>query len=415
MSTEELLIEDFHSRTAGQRHFASPIVFWDETLRDGEQMPGVHYSPEEKLKIAELLSDIGVPIIDAGIPVVSAEEAKSVARLASAGLHSHILGSARTVLADVDAVIKSGATHIAIFVAASNVHLRYKLKMTQAEVRETALQCVRRAKEAGLHTSFVTEDTVRAPLDFVERLYRDVQDAGADRLVVADTVGIMTPTTFRWWLTEFQRRAHPKDLSVHCHNDFGLATANTLAALEVGAVAPHTCVNGLGERSGNAAFEEVAFILERLYGVHTGLKTERIYEVSRLVEELSGIPVPANKALVGYFSFSHEAGIHTHGILAHTATYEPMQPEAIGRRRQMVIGKHTGKAALSEKLKERGIVPSDPVLLELLQRVKATSESRSKTELRRFLKEYRALFEQPGISDAEFWEMVAQSGIKVTA
>ena len=415
MSTEELLIEDFHSRTADQRHFASPIVFWDETLRDGEQMPGVHYSPEEKLKIAELLSDIGVPIIDAGIPVVSAEEAKSVARLASAGLHSHILGSARTVLADVDAVIKSGATHIAIFVAASNVHLRYKLKMTQAEVREAALQCVRRAKEAGLHTSFVTEDTVRAPLDFVERLYRDVQDAGADRLVVADTVGIMTPTTFRWWLTEFQRRVHPKDLSVHCHNDFGLATANTLTALEVGAVAPHTCVNGLGERSGNAAFEEVAFILERLYGVHTGLKTERIYELSRLVEELSGIPVPANKALVGYFSFSHEAGIHTHGILAHTATYEPMQPEAIGRRRQMVIGKHTGKAALSEKLKERGIVPSDPVLLELLQRVKETSESRSKTELRRFLKEYRALFEQPGISDAEFWAMVAQSGIKVTA
>ncbi|MCW6166873.1 MAG: hypothetical protein LVQ64_00260 [Thermoplasmatales archaeon] len=415
MSTEELLIEDFHPRTADQRHFASPIVFWDETLRDGEQMPGVHYSPEEKLKIAELLSDIGVPIIDAGIPVVSAEEAKSVARLASAGLHSHILGSARTVLADVDAVIKSGATHIAIFVAASNVHLRYKLKMTQAEVREAALQCVRRAKESGLHVSFVTEDTVRAPLDFVERLYRDVQDAGADRLVVADTVGIMTPTTFRWWLGEFQRRVHPKDLSVHCHNDFGLATANTLAALEVGAVAPHTCVNGLGERSGNAAFEEVAFILERLYGVHTGLKTERIYELSRLVEELSGIPVPANKALVGYFSFSHEAGIHTHGILAHTATYEPMQPEAIGRRRQMVIGKHTGKAALSEKLKERGIVPSDPVLLELLQRVKATSESRSKTELRRFLKEYRALFEQPGISDAEFWAMVAQSGIKVTA
>ncbi len=415
MSAEELLVEDFHSRTADQRHLANPIVFWDETLRDGEQMPGVHYSPEEKLKIAELLSDIGVPIIDAGIPVVSADEAKSVARLANAGLRSHILGSARTVLSDVDAVIKSGASHIAIFVAASNVHLRYKLKMSQEEVRQASLACVRRAKEAGLHTSFVTEDTVRAPFDFVERLYRDVQAAGADRLVVADTVGIMTPTTFRWWLGEFQRRVHPNDLSVHCHNDFGLATANTLAALEAGAVAPHTCVNGLGERSGNAAFEEVVFILERLYGVHTGLKTERIYELSRLVEELSGIPVPANKALVGYFSFSHEAGIHTHGILAHTATYEPMQPEAIGRRRQMVIGKHTGKAALSEKLKERGANPSDPVLLELLRRVKATSESRSKTDLRRFLQEYRALFEQPGISDEEFWAMVAQAGIEVRA
>ncbi len=415
MSIEDLLTENFHSRTADQRHLASPIVFWDETLRDGEQMPGVHYSPEEKLRIAELLSEIGVPIIDAGIPVVSPDEARSVARLASAGLHSHILGSARTVLADVDAVIKSGASHIAIFVAASNVHLRYKLKMTQAQVREAALNCVRRAKEAGLHTAFVTEDTVRAPLDFVEQLYRDVQDAGADRLVVADTVGIMTPLTFRWWLGEFQRRVRPRDLSVHCHNDFGLATANTLTALEAGAVCPHTCVNGLGERSGNASFEEVAFILERLYGVRTGLKTERIYELSRLVEELSGIPVPANKALVGYFSFSHEAGIHTHGILAHTATYEPMQPEAIGRQRKMILGKHTGKAALVEKLREHGVNASDPVLVELLRRVKETTESRSKTELRHFLNEYRRLFEQPGISDEEFWAMVADAGIRVTA
>ncbi|MGI0140017.1 MAG: homocitrate synthase/isopropylmalate synthase family protein, partial [Thermoplasmata archaeon] len=309
----------------------------------------------------------------------------------------------------------SGASHIAIFVAASNVHLRYKLKMTQEEVRLASLKCVARAKEAGLHTSFVTEDTVRAPFDFVERLYTGVQQAGADRLVVADTVGIMTPLTFRWWLGEFQRRVHPKDLSVHCHNDFGLATANTLTALEVGAICPHTCVNGLGERSGNASFEEVAFILERLYGVRTGLRSEKIYELSRLVEELSGIPVAANKALVGYYSFSHEAGIHTHGILAHTATYEPMQPDAVGRQRKMVLGKHTGKAAIHEKLRERGIAPSDSMLAEILRRVKETSEARSKDELRRFLLEYRRLFEEPGISDDEFWKMVADVGIRVAA
>ncbi len=415
MGAEENLVEDYHARTAAERRIAPRIEFWDETLRDGEQMPGVHYSPEEKLRIAELLSEIGVPIIDAGIPVVSAEEAASVHRLAHAGLRAKVLGSARTVPGDVEAVIRSGASHIAIFVAASNVHLKFKLKMTQEEVLEHALACVRRAKEAGLHTSFVTEDTVRAPFEFVERLYREVQNAGADRLVVADTVGIMTPLTFRWWLGEFQRRVRPKDLSVHCHNDFGLATANTLTAVEMGAVAPHTCVNGLGERSGNAAFEEVAFALERLYGVRTGLKLDRIYEVSRLVEELSGIPVPANKALVGYFSFSHEAGIHTHGILAHTATYEPMQPEAIGRERQMILGKHTGKAALAEKLKGKGIAAPDPVLSEILRKVKEASESRSKEELRRFLREYRSLFERPGISDDEFWKMVADAGIQVAA
>ena len=409
---DERLVEDYHSVTADRRRFADPIVFWDETLRDGEQTPGVHFNPEEKLRIAEVLAGIGVPLIDAGIPVVSTEEARAVHLLAHAGLKSKILASARTVPADVEAVIQSGASHIAIFVAASQVHLRYKLKMTQEEVRKVSIASVRRAKSAGLHVAFVTEDTVRAPFDFVERLYRDVQEAGADRLVISDTVGIMTPLTFRWYLEEFQRRVHPKDLSVHCHNDFGLAAANTLTALEVGVTTPHTCVNGLGERAGNAAFEEVALALERLYGVRTGLRTERMYELSQLVEELSGVVVQPNKAIVGYNSFSHEAGIHTHGILAHTLTYEPMQPEVVGRHRRMILGKHSGKAAVVEKLKERGIVAPEPRLAELLQRLKAQGEARSKEELQAFLEEYRHLFEQPGVSDVEFWKMVEAVGLK---
>ncbi len=409
---DERLVEDYHSFTADRRRFADPIVFWDETLRDGEQTPGVHFNPEEKLRIAEVLAGIGVPLIDAGIPVVSTEEARAVHLLAHAGLKSKILASARTVPSDVEAVIQSGASHIAIFVAASQVHLRYKLKMTQEEVRKVSIASVRRAKSAGLHVAFVTEDTVRAPFDFVERLYRDVQEAGADRLVISDTVGIMTPLTFRWYLEEFQRRVHPKDLSVHCHNDFGLAAANTLTALEVGVTAPHTCVNGLGERAGNAAFEEVALALERLYGVRTGLRTERMYELSQLVEELSGVVVQPNKAIVGYNSFSHEAGIHTHGILAHTLTYEPMQPEVVGRHRRMILGKHSGKAAVVEKLKERGIVAPEPRLAELLQRLKAQGEARSKEELQAFLEEYRHLFEQPGVSDVEFWKMVEAVGLK---
>ncbi len=406
------LVEDYHHATSAQRRFADPIVFWDETLRDGEQTPGVHFTPEEKLRIAEVLSDIRVPVIDAGIPVVSAEEARAVDLLAHAGLRSKILASARTVPGDVDAVIRSGVSHIAIFVAASHVHLRYKLRMTPDEVRKASRACVRQAKEAGLHVAFVTEDTVRAPFDFVERLYRDVQEAGADRLVISDTVGIMTPLTFRWFIEEFQRRVRPKDLSVHCHNDFGLAAANTLAALEVGVTSPHTCVNGLGERAGNAALEEVAMTLERLYGVPTGLRTKRLYELSQLVEEISGVPIQPNKALVGYNSFSHEAGIHTHGVLAHTLTYEPMQPEIVGRRRRMILGKHTGKAAVVAKLKERGITASDPLLLELLQRLKTESESRPKKELREFLEEYRHLFEHPGVSDTDFWTMVEAVGLR---
>jgi isopropylmalate/homocitrate/citramalate synthase len=410
---EPRLVEDYHRETVGQRRFADPILFWDETLRDGEQTPGVHFSPEEKLRVATLLSEIGVSVVNAGIPVVSEEEARAVRLVASAGLKASILAAARTVPADIDAVIRSGVTHIAIFVAASNVHLKYKLKMTQDEVLAASVKSVRQAKDAGLHVAYVTEDTVRAPFDFVERLYREVQDAGADRLVVADTVGIMTPLTFRWYLTEFQRRVRPKDLSVHCHNDFGLAAANTLTAIECGARAPHVCVNGLGERAGNASLEEVVVELEALYGVKTGIRAERLTELSRLVEELSGIPVAANKALVGYNAFSHEAGIHTHGILANTLTYEPLQPERVGARRQMILGKHTGKAAVVEKLKERGLTAPDPLLLELLQRIKTETESRSKDDLGRFLREYRQLFERPGLSDDEFWAMVDAVGIGV--
>jgi isopropylmalate/homocitrate/citramalate synthase len=412
---ERPLVENYHAATASARRFADPIVFWDETLRDGEQMPGVHFSPEEKVRIATVLSDVGIQVIDAGIPVVSPDEAAAVKRVVDAGLKAKILASARTVPADVDAVIRSGASHIAVFVAASEVHLRYKLKMTQEQVLAASLAAVRQAKDAGLHVAFVTEDTVRAPFDFVERLYTAVKDAGADRLVVSDTVGIMTPLTFRWYLEEFERRVHPKDWSVHCHNDFGLAVANTLTALEVGVTTPHVCVNGLGERSGNASLEELVVGLESLYGVDTGLKTERLFELSRLVEELSGVPVAANKALVGYNSFSHEAGIHTHGVLAHTLTYEPLQPEVVGRHRQMILGKHTGKAALVEKLKERGVSATDPLLVELLRRVKAGGEARGKEHLRTFLEEYRTLFEHPGLSDEEFWRMVGDAGIQVEA
>lgn len=407
------LVENYHDRTASERHLPSRIVFWDETLRDGEQMPGVHFSAREKMQIAELLSDLGVSVINAGIPVVSAEEARTVSEVAHAGFKAKILAAGRTVLGDVEAVIQSGASHIAIFVAASNVHLQYKLRMTQDEVVAASVSCVRRAHEAGLHVAFVTEDTVRAPLDFVERLYLAATQAGADRLVVSDTVGIMTPLTFRWFLREFHRRVKPKDWSVHCHNDLGLAVANTLTALEEGVNAPHTCVNGLGERAGNTSFEELVMDLETLYGIRTGIRTERLYELSQLVEELAGVPLPPNKALVGYNSFAHEAGIHSHGVLRHTLTYEPLQPEVIGRHRLFVLGKHTGRAALIEKLKERGVSATDEQVTRLLERVKSETEGEGKQEVNELVRTYRAHFLNPGIKDAEFWELVKASGIPV--
>lgn len=405
------LVEDYHAQTASERRIPSEIILWDETLRDGEQMPGVRFSPEEKLAIAEKLSDVGVPLLNAGIPVVSPEEARTVRRIAEAGLKARILAAGRTVPGDVEAIINSGVTHAAVFVAASQVHLKFKLRMTQDEVLEASVRSVRRLHEAGLHTAFVTEDTVRAPLDFVSRLYRAVQQAGADRLVIADTVGVMTPLTFRWFLREFRRRVQPRDWSVHCHNDFGLATANTLTALEEGVQAPHVCVNGLGERAGNTSLEELVMALEVLYGVRTGIQTDRLYELSQLVEELSGVPIPPNKALVGYNSFSHEAGIHTHGVLRHTLTYEPLQPSRVGRQRRLILGKHTGRAALVEKLREEGLQANDEQLQRLLGLIKEESERGSKETQRALLGSYRAQFQNPGLGDEEFWRLAAKVGL----
>ena len=409
---EEGLTVDYHERTKGSRHLTEHITFWDETLRDGEQMPGVHFTAEEKLAIAEKLSEIGVEVINAGIPVVSAEEAKTVERLAHAGLKAKILAAGRTVPGDVEAIIKSGASQAAIFVAASNVHLRYKLQMTQEQVIQAAQDTVSRAHEAGLFVSFVTEDTTRSDMGFVERLYSAAIDAGADRVVVSDTVGIMTPLTFRWFLREFARVVRPKDWSVHCHNDFGQATANTLTAIEEGVNAPHVCVNGLGERAGNTSLEEVVMSLEILYGVKTGLKTEKLYELSQLVEKLSGVPLPANKALVGYNAFSHEAGIHTHGVLRNSLTYEPLQPETVGRKRRFILGKHTGRAAIVERLKQQGYEATESQVTRLTELVKLAGEAHGKGDTEQLLEKYHVLFEEPGLKEEEFQQLVKTAGIK---
>ncbi len=409
---EPPLTENYHKETATRRHIPAHITFWDETLRDGEQMPGVHFSAEEKLAIAEKLAEVGVEVINAGIPVVSKDEEAMVHRIAHAGIKAHILAAGRTVPGDVEAIIRTGATHAAIFVAASEVHLRYKLRMSQDEVVKATVDSVRRAHEAGLHVAFVTEDTTRAPMDFVEKLYLAALDAGADRLVVSDTVGVMSPITFRWFLREFSARVHPKDWSVHCHNDFGMATANTIAAMEEGVNAPHVCVNGLGERAGNTSFEEVVMSLEILYGIKTGIKTEKLYELSRLVERLSGVPLPPNKALVGYNAFSHEAGIHTHGVLRNSLTYEPLQPEVLGRKRRFILGKHTGRAAIQEKLKESGISPTDDQVARLTELVKTTEEHKGKELRNRMVADYQNEFEQPGLKESEFWTLAGQVGIE---
>ncbi len=388
------------------------VVLWDETMRDGEQTPGVAFSPEEKLRIATLLDEMGVPLMDVGIPVVSREESRGVKTIANAGLDASIMAAARAVRKDVEACVECEVDEIAIFIACSDLHLKYKLNMTREQVKEAAVKETEYAKDHGLKVSFVTEDTFRADLDYVVELYNACIEAGATRAVLCDTVGVMTPAGIRWFLEQVKPRFHEVQLSFHGHNDFGLAVANSIAAIEAGVEVPHTCVNGLGERSGNASFEELVMAFEALYGYKMGIDVSKLYEVSRLVETLSGIPVGVNKPVVGYNAFSHESGIHADGVIKHTATYEPIQPERIGRTRQFIYGKHTGSASVAERLKSRDVEASKEQIQNLVQLIKEYSEGKSKMDAQAFIELFREREERRrGITEDEFWVLARHAGI----
>ena len=390
------------------------IRIWEETLRDGEQTPGVAYTPEEKVQIARFLDEIRVPIMDVGIPVVSKEEARGVRAIANAGLDATVMAAARTVRKDVDACIDCGVDEIALFTAGSDLHIRHKLGMTREQVKEVAVRETEYAVAHGVDVSFVTEDTFRADLDFVVDLYNACTNAGAHRAVVCDTVGVMTPPGIRWFFGQLKERLVPTELSFHGHNDFGLAVANSLAAVEEGVQVPHTCVNGLGERSGNASFEELVLALEALYEYDTGIEVARLYELSQLVERLSGIPVGVAKPLVGHNAFAHESGIHAHGVIKHTATYEPIQPERIGRQRTFVFGKHTGSLAVAEKLRSYGAEATPDQVLRLVSLIKDFSEARSKKDQQDFIRSFRErVARQRGVTDDEFRSLAEKAGIAV--
>ena len=411
---EEPLVHNYLIEAGLAARVPKDIRIWEETLRDGEQTPGVAYTPEEKLQIASLLDEIRVPIMDVGMPVVSKEEARAVRTIANAGLDATIMAAARTVRKDVEACIACDVDEIALFTAGSDLHIKQKLGMTREQVRDAAVRETEYVVAHGVEVSFVTEDTFRADLGFVVDLYNACTEAGAHRAVICDTVGVMTPEGIKWFFARLKPRLQAKELSFHGHNDFGLAVANSLAAIEAGVTVPHTCVNGLGERSGNASFEELVVALEALYGYDTGIDVSRIYELSQLVERLSGIPVGMHKPLVGHNAFAHESGIHAHGVIKHTATYEPIQPEKIGRQRTFVFGKHTGSLAVAEKLRGRGVEATPDQVAELVKLIKDFAETRSKEDQVAFIASFRERSaRRRGVTDEEFWALARKARLAV--
>ncbi len=278
---------------------------------------------------------------------------------------------ARTRKEDIDRAIDADVKAIHIFIATSDLHMKYKLRMSREEVVEAAVNAVTYAKSHGLTVEFSAEDATRSDPKFLARVFQEVVNAGADRLDIADTVGVMWPSRMAS-LVRFVRDMVKGNylLSVHCHDDFGMAVANSVAAIEAGADQAHGTINGVGERAGNAALEEIAAAVKFLLNYNVNIRFERVKEVSDLVSRLFGIPVPPNKAIVGANAFSHESGIHVHGVLSNPFTYEPIDPTRVGMNRRIVVGKHSGKHSIIYILRSMGIEPRDDIVNAVLKKVK---------------------------------------------
>jgi 2-isopropylmalate synthase len=341
------------------------ILIFDTTLRDGEQSPGASMNQAEKMEIAQALVALGVDIIEAGFPIASPGDFESVKQIADNVRGSVICGLARCREADIDraweALQDAERSRIHIFLATSSIHREFKLKMSKEQIIEHAVAGVKRGAAYCPDIEFSPEDAARTEADFLCRVVEAVIDAGATTVNIPDTVGYATPTHMGGVIRNLVNRVpniHKAVISVHCHNDLGMAVANSLAAVENGAGQIECTINGLGERAGNCSLEEVVMALRTrhdYYHCETGIHARRLVPTSRLVAGVTGIHVQRNKAIVGQNAFAHEAGIHQDGMLKERTTYEIMRPEDVGfATTELVLGKHSGRAALAARIKALG-------------------------------------------------------------
>jgi methanogen homocitrate synthase len=360
----------------------------DVTLRDGEQTPGVVFSRDEKIAIAEKLDSIGIEVIEAGFPVVSKEEEATVREIAHQGFNARICCLARSVAKDIDVALRCDVDFVSIFIATSDLHLKYKYHKTFEEASSCALDVLDYAKDHGLTVRFAAEDATRTDINTLKSIFRSAEEHGADYVSIADTVGILNPATAAYLVKEVKKVVKTK-VCIHCHNDLGMAVANTLSGAEAGAFQLHTTVNGIGERCGNAALEELLMGLRVQYGIER-YDVSKLMELSQMVEKYSGLPIPRTKPVVGANAFAHESGIHVAAVLEEPMTYELFAPEMVGGKREIIIGKHTGTKALKGVVEKMGYDLTHEQMCGLLDRVKKCSEAKKKVTCNRlvqFLKE----------------------------
>lgn len=348
------------------------VVMCDTTLRDGEQTAGIVFSNVEKYRIAQLLDDAGVHQIEAGIPTMGADEKKAVRHIAHMGLEASILGWNRADIHDIETSIDCGVDSVAISMSTSDIHIEHKLKKDRQWVLDKITESVEFAKEHGLYVSCNGEDASRADAEFLLQFAQTAKDAGADRFRYCDTIGRETPFNCYNRVKSIIEKVGI-EVEMHTHNDFGMAAANCIAGMEAGARFASTTVMGIGERSGNAPLEEIVMICDLLYGKTTGIEPIKLKPLAEFVSTASGRPIIVSKPFLGANCFAHEAGIHADGIIKDAKNYEPYDPELLGLKRKIVIGKHSGRNTLVTKLKERGIAISDEDAVTLLDWVRKYS------------------------------------------
>ncbi len=361
------------------------VIVFDTTLRDGEQSPGCSMTVPQKLRMARTLADMGVDVIEAGFAAASPQDFDAVREVARAVRGATICSLARCNPGDIqsaaEALEPAEKKRLHVFIATSPIHRQHKLKMSKAEVLARAVEGVRLAKSYVDDVEFSAEDAIRSEPEFLAEVMAAVVDAGAMTVNVPDTVGYTTPEEIGR-LIAYLRDQLPEDsgviLSAHCHDDLGMAVANSLAAVKAGARQVECTINGIGERAGNCALEEIVMALKTradYFDAETGIDTRKLYPASRQLAAVIGSFVPANKAIVGENAFAHEAGIHQHGMLANRETYEIMRPEDVGiSRSTLVLGKHSGRHALADRVKELGFSLSDPEMEQLFGRFKALAD-----------------------------------------
>ena len=349
------------------------VHIWDETLRDGQQTPGVNLNIDQTIDIAKLLDEIGVSVIAAGYPAVSKSEKKTVKKIAADGFKAKIAAPARAVIDDIDHSLDCNVDEIPIFFPISDLALKKVIKKTFDEALDEITNAIQYSVDHGVTTDFIAMDASRTKLEKLDSLFRAAFEIGVNKVIIADTTGFLRPLSMAYLVREIKKQDfyRNKCISIHCHNDLGLATANTLAALETGANYPHVCVNGYGERSGNCPLEELVLSLEIQYGIKTGIKTEKLYELSQLTENYFGLPLSIHKPVVGMNSFSHESGLHVNAILTGGGeTIEPYSPRLIGRRRRYFVGKYSGRSSIEHVLKLLNVELNKDEIERMLEEIK---------------------------------------------